>query len=91
MRHRSRPASLASLVVLLLSSAALVAACGDDEPVAATPTPTPAANGIVPTPIGADDPAEEALREVDHIVHEWEDGELTAEEALERIDDLLHD
>jgi len=32
-----------------------------------------------------------ALAEIDHIVHEWEDGDLTAEEALEEIDHIIHE
>jgi ABC-type Zn uptake system ZnuABC Zn-binding protein ZnuA len=31
------------------------------------------------------------LAELDHIVHEWEDGDITAEAAMEAIEDLLHD
>jgi polyhydroxyalkanoate synthesis regulator phasin len=48
---------------------------------AATPMAMASANGD----------AEAALHEIDEIIHDWEDGHLTAEEALEFIDDIIHD
>jgi len=30
------------------------------------------------------------IKDIDHYIHEWEDGDLSAEEALEAIDDLVH-
>ncbi len=34
---------------------------------------------------------EHILEEIEHIIHEWEDGGITAEEALEAIEELMHD
>lgn len=83
--------ALIAAVALAVAVTTLAVACDNNEPAATTPAATPAANGIVPTPIGEGDPADEALSEIDHLVHEWEDGDLTAEEALERIDAVIHD
>ncbi len=33
---------------------------------------------------------EHLIEDIDHIIHEWEDGHMTAEDALEAIDDLIH-
>jgi len=37
-----------------------------------------------------DDELEHLIEEIDHIVHEWENGDITSEDALEEIEDLLH-
>ena len=31
------------------------------------------------------------IEKIDHIIHEWEDNEITAEEAMHEIDELIHD
>ena len=33
---------------------------------------------------------EHLLHSIDHIIHEWEEGEITAEEAMEEIEELVH-
>jgi zinc transport system substrate-binding protein len=38
-----------------------------------------------------DSELEQLIKEIDYIIHEWEDGDLTADEALEEIEDLIHD
>ncbi len=34
---------------------------------------------------------DEALDAIDHVVHEWDDGDITAEVAMEEIDHIIHD
>lgn len=38
-----------------------------------------------------DDELEHLLEKLDHIIHEWEDGDISAEEAMEEIEELIHD
>ena len=38
-----------------------------------------------------EDELEHLIDEIDHIIHEWEDGDITAEDAMNEIEDLIHD
>lgn len=37
-----------------------------------------------------DHETEHLLEDIEHIIHEWEDGDITLEEALEEIEQLIH-
>lgn len=39
----------------------------------------------------SDDHAAEAIDQIDYLVHEVEDGDMTAEQVLEKIDEVIHD